>query len=93
MEKRRSPSDSASKTEEKAPSFISVKCHFGPENGKISFLKKGPLSDPFFGPKKNFLCIQLAVQSERSVQGQAITVDLTQIHPLQPECQPLKEGW
>ena len=93
MVKRRSPSDSTSKTEEKAPSFISVKCHFGLENGKIIFLKKGPLSDPFFGLKKNLLCFLVAIQSERPVQGQAINVDLTQIHPLQPECQPLKEGW
>ena len=53
MVKRRSPSDSTSKTEEKAPSFISVKCHFGPEKGKIIFLKKGPDSDPFFGLKMN----------------------------------------
>ena len=45
--KRRSPSDSTSKTEEKASSFISVECHFDTENGKIIFLKKGSDSNPF----------------------------------------------
>ena len=39
--KKRSPLDSTSKTEEKAPSFISVECHFGSENGGKNFLKKG----------------------------------------------------
>ena len=63
-----------SKTEEKALSFISVKCHIGSEKGKRIFLKKGSDSNPFFGPKKNF---PLAIQSERDVKGQAITVDLT----------------
>ena len=45
--KKRSPSDSKSKTEEKAPSFISVECHFDTENGKRIFLKKGSDSNPF----------------------------------------------
>ena len=45
-------------------------------------IKEGPDSNPFFGPKKNLLCFPLAIQSKRHVQGQAITVDLTQIHPL-----------
>ena len=39
--KNGSPSDSTSKTEEKAPRFISVKCHFGFKNEKSIFLKKG----------------------------------------------------
>ena len=45
--KKRSPADSTSKTEEKAPSFISVECHFGTENGKRIFLKKGSDSNHF----------------------------------------------
>jgi hypothetical protein len=56
-----------SKTEEKAPSFISVKSNFGSEKGKKKILKKGPDSNPFFVPKKNLLCFLLAVQSERHV--------------------------
>ena len=56
---KRSPSDSTSKTEEKAPSFISEKCHFGSEKGKIIFLKKGSDSNPFFGPKMILLCFPL----------------------------------
>ena len=43
------------------------------------------------------LCSSLAVQSERHVQGQAITVDLTETHPLQPASQrgrfPAKIGY
>ena len=66
--KNMSPSDSTSKTEEKAASFISVECHFGSEKEKRIFLKKGPDSNPFFGPKKNLLCFPLAIQSERHVQ-------------------------
>ena len=43
---KRSPSDSTLKTEEKAPIFISVKCHFGSKKGKRIFLKKGSESNP-----------------------------------------------
>jgi hypothetical protein len=45
--KKRSTSDSTSKTEEKAPGFISEKCHFCSEKGKRIFLKKGSDSNPF----------------------------------------------
>ena len=55
MAKRRSPSDSTSKTEEKAPSFISVKCHFGSENGKRIFLtKKVQIRTPFLALKRTY---------------------------------------
>ena len=48
--KKRSPSDSTSKTEEKAPSFISVKCDFGSEKEKRIFLRKRSGFEPLFWP-------------------------------------------
>ena len=45
--KKKSPSDSTSKTEQKAPSFISLEWHFGSEKGKRIFKKKGSDSNPF----------------------------------------------
>ena len=68
MMRKKDLSDSTSKTEEKAPSFIFVKYHFGSEKRKRIFLKKGPDSNPFFGPKRNLLCFPLAIQGERHVQ-------------------------
>ena len=91
--KKRSPSDSTSKTGENTPGFISLRCHLVLKMGKEFFQKKGWIRTPFKVLKGLCLCFPLAIQSERHVQGQAINVDLSQIHPLQPECQPLKEGW
>ena len=45
--KKRSISDSTSKTDEKAPSFISEKSHSGSEKGKRIFLKKMSDSNHF----------------------------------------------
>ena len=80
--KIRSPSDSTSKTEERAPSFISVKYNFGSEKGKIFFfLKKGRIRTPFFGHKKGLLYFSLAIQSDWHVQGQDRLLPLTESAP------------
>ena len=67
--------------------LTSVKCNFGSENGKRILQIKRVGFEPLLRSQKGLIMLPT------SFQGQAFNVNLTQINPLQPECQPLKEGW